>query len=148
VIEGSTISHVRAASAIAILATLAGCDQADLCANDVVNTIASPGGPRSLVMFERDCGATTAFSSQVSLLPAGLQPSSAGNVLILDDDHGRIASDERGVVSRTSSFRIGTADCFGRMHAFHTMYFQGAWPARCAALLDVERPANSGHDGA
>jgi len=40
-------------------------------------------------MFERDCGATTNFSTQVSLLPSeGVLQNVAGNVFIADTNHG------------------------------------------------------------
>jgi hypothetical protein len=84
---------------IASLAVLAGCDWANLCGNDVVTRIPSPEGSRSFVVFERDCGAMTRFSTQVSLLPLRGQPDSVGNVLILDADHGRVPVNDRGVIS-------------------------------------------------
>ncbi|MEO8604332.1 MAG: hypothetical protein ABI629_17290, partial [bacterium] len=43
----------------------------DTCANDVLSEIASPDGSRKAVIFDRDCGATTPFSTQVSVLQTG-----------------------------------------------------------------------------
>jgi len=39
-------------------------------------------------MFQRDCGATTGFSTQVSILNAGEPLSGPGNVFRADDNHG------------------------------------------------------------
>ena len=39
-------------------------------------------------MFQRDCGATTGFSTQISILAAGEQPAASGNAFSADDDHG------------------------------------------------------------
>ena len=89
---GSTAVHygVRmrrtAVGAFALLSTI-GCD--DLCGNKVLTDVASPDVHNHAVVFERDCGATTGFSTQVSILPAGRAIADGGNVLIVDDDHGR-----------------------------------------------------------
>jgi hypothetical protein len=43
-----------------------------------------------VVVFTRDCGATTDFSTQVSVLRVSEStPNGGGNVLVLDGDHGR-----------------------------------------------------------
>lgn len=42
----------------------------DPCDTVVRRTVPSPSGKAALVVFERDCGATTPFNTQVSLLPA------------------------------------------------------------------------------
>jgi hypothetical protein len=39
-------------------------------------------------MFQRDCGTTTGFSTQISIVEAGDQPSGSGNTFRADDDHG------------------------------------------------------------
>ena len=81
------------------------CGRLDPCGNDVVARIPSPSGSQQVIVFERDCGATTGFSTQVSVLPRGEglreQPSmwtatEAGNVLIVDDDHGAAPSGPGG----------------------------------------------------
>ena len=43
-------------------------------------------------MFQRDCGATTGFSTQVSVVAQGEQPSGSGNAFRADDDHGAAAA--------------------------------------------------------
>ena len=39
-----------------------------MCRNTIVQTSISPNKKYKLVLFQRDCGATTGFSSQISLL--------------------------------------------------------------------------------
>lgn len=65
----------------AVVLLTAGCDNfAALCANEITQTIASPDGKVKAVIFTRDCGATTGFSTQVFVLPAGNSlPNESGN---------------------------------------------------------------------
>lgn len=72
--------------ALALLAPLAACN--DGCGNRVVSRADAPGGALGAVMFQRDCGATTGFTTQVSILRPGEAPVGKGNVFIADDDHG------------------------------------------------------------
>jgi len=71
------------------LSLVAGCGSADLCANTELRRLSSPDGRLDAVLFERNCGATTGFSSQVSVLPARavLNPL-FGNALVVDDNEG------------------------------------------------------------
>ena len=58
---------------------------AGLCANTAAQTIVSPDGQLKAVVFERDCGATTRASRQVSVLRANQSlPNEAGRVLVID----------------------------------------------------------------
>ncbi len=50
--------------------------------------MASPDGKREAVLFQRDCGATTGFSTQISILEVGDTPLGGGNAFRADDDHG------------------------------------------------------------
>src|SRR5437016_6247727 len=60
------------------------------CENRVLAEVPSPDGRHRVVVFERSCGATTAFSTQVSVLPAeGALGGGTGNVLIADTDRGQ-----------------------------------------------------------
>lgn len=43
----------------------------DPCDTSVAQVIPSPSGDRILVVFHRDCGATTDFNTQASIAPAG-----------------------------------------------------------------------------
>ena len=77
----------------------------DLCANTDLRESISPNGALKTVLFVRDCGATTSYSTQVSILPVSDHlPNEAGNVFILgdksavvvrwiDDRHINISSD-------------------------------------------------------
>jgi hypothetical protein len=53
------------------------------CGNDVLREIGSPDGQHRAVVFQRDCGATTDFSTQVSILPAGTQLRNEGGNLFV-----------------------------------------------------------------
>ena len=76
---------MRAASFAALMICL-GCSNA--CQNTVVSRSPSPDGTRVAVLFQRDCGATTGFSTQISILDANDKPSGGGNAFVADDDHG------------------------------------------------------------
>jgi hypothetical protein len=74
------VRHVPLVVALGGAAT--GClDLAGACANQYLNELAAPGGQHRAVVFERDCGATTGFTTQVSVLRVGAAlPDSGGNV--------------------------------------------------------------------
>lgn len=51
-----------------------------LCENKLLQETPSPDGTLKAVLFERNCGATTAYSYQISVLPGNAQlPNSPGN---------------------------------------------------------------------
>ena len=60
----------------------------DICANNLVTRVEAPDGRHSATMFQRDCGATTGFSTQISVLSAGDKMAGGGNAFRADDDHG------------------------------------------------------------
>ena len=63
-------------------ALFAGCD---MCGNEVLQSITSPSGKLKVEVFSRDCGATTGFSTQVSIISADDKlPNESGNILVLD----------------------------------------------------------------
>ena len=64
---------------------LAGCG--DGCRNQLISRVDSPGGAHSAVLFQRGCGATTGFSTQISVLPASTEPPGGGNVFRADTGH-------------------------------------------------------------
>lgn len=47
-------------------------------------------------MFQRDCGATSEYSTQISILNAGQALTGAGNTFRADDDHGAAKVGEWG----------------------------------------------------
>ena len=59
------------------------------CGNDIVKEVRSPTEKMKAVVFQRDCGATTGFTTQVSVLSLDQQlPNDSGNLLVADTDHG------------------------------------------------------------
>ena len=67
------------------------------CKNELVAEHRSPNGKYKAVIFVRDCGATTGFSTQVSILRSnGQLKNGKGNLFIADTDHGKIPSNPKG----------------------------------------------------
>lgn len=63
------------------------------CVNTVIETVPSPDGVWNAILFERSCGASTGFSSQVSLLLAGHElPDLAGNALVATDGNTAVGT--------------------------------------------------------
>ena len=61
----------------------------NMCANTVLARHPSPDAARQVVVFERDCGASTDFSTSASILPAGQElQNENGNLFAADTDHG------------------------------------------------------------
>src|SRR2546425_106213 len=68
-----------------------------MCGNRVLSLVPSPDDHLQAVVFERDCGATSDFSTQVALLRRGAPlPNEGGNVLVVDTDHGQAPSGPGG----------------------------------------------------
>ncbi|MGY0613405.1 hypothetical protein [Luteimonas sp. A501] len=64
------------------LVALSGCNS---CGNEISQTVISPSGNIKAVVFNRNCGATTGFNTQVSIIPAtGALPDIGGNTLTID----------------------------------------------------------------
>lgn len=78
---------------VALLAC-AGCS--DACQNTAASRSSSPDGSHLAVLFQRDCGATTGFSTQISILSPGDKLLGGGNAFIADDDHGVARAGEWG----------------------------------------------------
>jgi hypothetical protein len=76
----------KSAALTLLFAVASGCS--DTCQNSVISTSESPTGDLKAVLFQRDCGATTGFSSQVSIAKVAGVPGGAGNVFVADTDHG------------------------------------------------------------
>ena len=63
-----------------------------LCGDEIINQISSPEGDFNAIIFERDCGATTSFSTHVALMPNN-KPSSSTvrnrkrSVVVADCNH-------------------------------------------------------------
>jgi hypothetical protein len=58
----------------------------DMCGNNISKEITSPDKKLKAIIFTRDCGATTGFSSQLSIIDYSEQlENKAGNTLIISD---------------------------------------------------------------
>ena len=80
---------VAAICAVLLGVGVASSSTQDECGNQILSTVISPDGTNKLVMFGRDCGATTDFSTQISMLPTeGVLRNTAGNVFIATVNHG------------------------------------------------------------
>ena len=56
-----------------------------MCANEIFSEVQSPDGKFRAVIFQRDCGATTGFSTQISLILAKDKlENEGGNIFIVD----------------------------------------------------------------
>jgi hypothetical protein len=82
-------------AALAILAIPSSCAwlwwkaNTPICGNTVISEVPSPSQKWRAVIFDRDCGATTRWSTQVSLLRTGrVLPNEAGNIHITNDSAG------------------------------------------------------------
>lgn len=64
-----------------------------MCGNHVVATVSSPDRSHTAVVFERNCGSTTGFSTQITLNSLfGGRAIGAGNLWVADTDHGTAPS--------------------------------------------------------
>ena len=84
------LGGVAAVLVLAAAPGVAGCSSAAGCADATVTRVGGPGGGLDAVVFVRDCGATTGFSTEVSVVRAGARVSGGGNVFSADDDHGKV----------------------------------------------------------
>jgi len=65
--------------------------------NTVIDEVYSPDNNYKAIIFERDAGATTGFSTQVSIISSKSSlPNSPGNVFISDTNHGSAPSGKGG----------------------------------------------------
>ncbi len=80
---------VRLLILMSTAAAASGCTN-ELCRNTIVRRLTSPDGALEAVLFERNCGATTDFSTQVSVIRTGDElPDSRGNLFVADRDPGK-----------------------------------------------------------
>ncbi|MFA9230271.1 MAG: hypothetical protein ACEQSU_05940 [Microgenomates group bacterium] len=80
--------------AIIALSNVSACK--DECANSIIQSSPSPDGQHQAVLFERSCGATTGFSTQVSLLSEGELLDGAESIFSADDNHGSARTENWG----------------------------------------------------
>lgn len=79
----------------------------DMCGNEIFSSVISPDKKHKAVVFQRDCGATTDFSTQLSIIDANKElENTADNIFIIDGEPQFVApkifwnSDNELVVNR------------------------------------------------
>jgi hypothetical protein len=68
---------------LVFVSLISGCGDTG-CGNEIASRTASANGKLDVVVYNRNCGATTGFNTQVSIVPTGQEPKGSGTVLILD----------------------------------------------------------------
>ena len=81
-------------AAALFLVLLTGCS--DTCQNTTVLTAEPPTGDLKAVLFSRDCGSTTAFSSQVSIITGDEAIDGVGNAFVADTGSGAAKAEPWG----------------------------------------------------
>lgn len=72
-------------------------DMSDICGNQILTQHLSPNNKLKALTFQRDCGATTSFSTQVSILPStDALGNEAGNIFVADTNHGAAPEGQSG----------------------------------------------------
>ncbi len=74
---------------IAVAALTVSACGGDICNNRIADQVVSPDGTLQAVTFERDCGATTDYSTHISIVALGNSPLSTGNALIVSGGTSR-----------------------------------------------------------
>lgn len=94
----------------------------DMCENEVIKEVVSPDGKRKVLLFQRDCGATTDFSTQASVLSVRASlPNDGGNVFSADTNHGRAPSGPGGGPELTASW-VGPNDLVLEHHTLARVF--------------------------
>ncbi len=66
------------------LISLYGCG---ICGNEILQSEISPSGELQAIVFNRNCGVTTGFNTQISILPVGGNlTNDSGNTFIIDNE--------------------------------------------------------------
>jgi len=78
----------------------------ETCGNQVFSEIVSPGKKYKAMIFQRDCGATTGFSTQISILEAGDSlGNSSGNIYIVDGAPAEVAPEVKWLSDQNLTIR-------------------------------------------
>lgn len=62
------------------------------CGNVIRETIFSPDQTHKIILYTRDCGATSGFSTHIALANADEDIDDATVIFVADDDHGKANS--------------------------------------------------------
>jgi 2-keto-4-pentenoate hydratase/2-oxohepta-3-ene-1,7-dioic acid hydratase in catechol pathway len=85
-------------SALVLLFGLAGCF-GDICVNEVREELVSPDGKKKIVVFTRNCGATTGFNTQASVLEKTEKlPEEGGTAFIVDKGAAKVSWKKDGSI--------------------------------------------------
>ena len=88
IMDSTRIALLALVLAVAVVGT-ACVSLAGNCTNTIHRELPSPNGKMKAVIFDRDCGATVGFNTQVSVLPSGAKlPDDGGNVFVADGGRG------------------------------------------------------------
>ncbi len=69
----------------------------DMCINELIRQVPIANSGKRVVIFERDCGATTGFGTEVSIIDSDESlGNSSGNIFIADTNHGKAPSSNSG----------------------------------------------------
>jgi hypothetical protein len=86
-----------------LLGSVFGSD--DMCGNEIIQTEYSPNKEYKIVTFTRNCGATTDFSSHISILKSDeLLENESGNVFSGDSNHGLAKTDSKNLITIKSKW--------------------------------------------
>ena len=84
------IDFIRATLWGVVVFALQSCNDFELCGNQVIREDLAPDKKFKVVTFQRDCGATTGFSTQASLIEANSSLlNKGGNIFAADTNHGK-----------------------------------------------------------
>jgi len=92
----------------------------EMCSNEIINTITSPDNKSKIILFGRNCGATTGFSTQISIVDNGeTLGNEAGNIYIAE---GRPSNYSIKWKSNTSVFiSEGSKEIFKQEASFNNI---------------------------
>ena len=98
-----------------VLLLLSGCDS--MCGSEPIHSQVSPNGKMKAVVYDYDCGATTGFSTQVSIIDSDEEITSSGNILVVDGKRNlnvKWLSDAELLISNSTSHKTyKKIDVFG-----------------------------------
>jgi hypothetical protein len=84
---------------LAVIICMTGCD--DLCSNEVIVEKVNNSKAYKLIHFDRNCGATTGNSNQLSIVSIDEDlDNEGGNVFIASSNSGSNLETDRGVVAK------------------------------------------------
>jgi hypothetical protein len=87
--------------------SLAGCLGSE-CSNEPISEVTSPDGTKKIVLFSRNCGTTTGFNTQGTILDRGdALPNESGSAFIIDSGSAKVswAGDSKIVVTLEEAAR-------------------------------------------